>query len=276
MAQSFFECIGRTPFGSLLAFILVIVGAGVFCGTLYRALTLVIEGILVQLFGFTLSWLEVVQIMFMVIGIVMGVFTILLLVFAFLATGATRQNVYSGAKCIMGGRISAGFFIFMSFILSVAWIAITCISMIPVLFYVAIDTICNREIYSHTAQELQDMNYCFELSRFGIYRRAAGQAADPSSGSDKLCEHTELRTMCNRVTEAGPLFCVAFGSSALILLGMIIFLICLAANYTRIKISKELTQYRDAVEMEELDVNTNYDNHKGPPPYLIDTRSSTS
>ena len=53
--------------------------------------------------------LEIVQIMFVIIGVVMGVFTILLLVFGFLATGATRQNVYSGAKCIMGGRISAAF-----------------------------------------------------------------------------------------------------------------------------------------------------------------------
>ncbi|KAL8617006.1 hypothetical protein ACOMHN_014177 [Nucella lapillus] len=276
MAQSFFECIGRTPFGSLMAFVMVIVGAACFCGTLYRGLTLVIEGILVQLFGFTLSWLEVVQIMFMVIGIVMGVFTILLLIFAFLATGATRQNVYSGAKCIMGGRISAGFFIFISFILSVAWIAISCVTMVPVLFYLAVDAICNREIYRHTAQELKDMKYCFDLSRFGIYRQEAGQMASSSGSTDRLCEHTELRTMCDRVTEAGPLFCVAFGASIVILLGMIIFLICLAANYTRIKISKELTQYRDAVEMEELDVNTNYDSHKGPPPYLIDTRSTTS
>ena len=31
------------------------------------------------------------------------------LVFGILATGATRQNVYSGAKCIMGGRVSALF-----------------------------------------------------------------------------------------------------------------------------------------------------------------------
>ena len=39
----------------------------------------------------------------------MALFAVLLLVFGFLATGATRKNVYSGAKCIMGGRISAGF-----------------------------------------------------------------------------------------------------------------------------------------------------------------------
>ena len=50
-----------------------------------------------------------IQIMFVVIGAGMGLFTIILLIFGFLATGATRQNVYSGAKCIMGGRISAGF-----------------------------------------------------------------------------------------------------------------------------------------------------------------------
>ena len=39
----------------------------------------------------------------------MALFALLLLVFGFLATGATRKNVYSGAKCIMGGRISAAF-----------------------------------------------------------------------------------------------------------------------------------------------------------------------
>ena len=33
-------------------------------------------------------------------------------------------------------------------------------------------------------------------------------------------------------------------------------MICLAANYTRIKISKELTEYRDAVDMEELELNS--------------------
>ena len=46
-------------------------------------------------------------------------------------------------------------------------------------------------------------------------------------------------------------------------------MICLAANYTRIKISKELTEYRDAVEMEELELNSIHDrSQKGPPPYL--------
>jgi putative Mn2+ efflux pump MntP len=57
--------------------------------------------------------LETVQIIFIVVAVSMGCFAIVLLFFGFLATGATRQNIYSGAKCIMGGRVSA---LFVSFI----------------------------------------------------------------------------------------------------------------------------------------------------------------
>ena len=49
------------------------------------------------------------QILFVVVAVVMGILAIMFLVFGILATGATRQNIYSGAKCIMGGRISALF-----------------------------------------------------------------------------------------------------------------------------------------------------------------------
>ena len=34
-------------------------------------------------------------------------------------------------------------------------------------------------------------------------------------------------------------------------------MISLAANYTRIKISKELTDYRDAVDLEEVELHSN-------------------
>ena len=53
--------------------------------------------------------LETITIIFIVIAVVMGCFAIMLLTFGFLATGATRQNIYSGVKCIMGGSVSAAF-----------------------------------------------------------------------------------------------------------------------------------------------------------------------
>lgn len=53
--------------------------------------------------------LEVLQVVFIVIAVAMGVLAVLLLIFGILATGDTRKNVYSGAKCILGGRVMAAF-----------------------------------------------------------------------------------------------------------------------------------------------------------------------
>jgi hypothetical protein len=50
-----------------------------------------------------------IQIIFLIFGIVMGLFAIMLLTFGFLSTGLTRQHVYSGIRCIIGGRVSAIF-----------------------------------------------------------------------------------------------------------------------------------------------------------------------
>ena len=57
--------------------------------------------------------LHTIQIFFTMVGVAMGFFSVMLLVFGFLATGATRQNIYSGTKCIMGGRVSAAFVSFV-------------------------------------------------------------------------------------------------------------------------------------------------------------------
>ncbi|XP_059157728.1 proteolipid protein DM beta-like [Physella acuta] len=251
----FFECIGRTPFASLLAALMVIIGTSVFCGTSFKALQIMLIGVFQNLFGFSINWLEILQVMFVVIGVVMGIFAIILLIFGFLATGATRSNIYSGAKCIMGGRIAGGFFMIISYILTLGWLAVLSVGMVTLVVYAAMNSICNREIYSKTADELTQSKYCFNLTRFGVYRE--------EKNTDHICEHANLRALCNKVEEAGPLFCVAFGAIVLVVVGMIHFLITLAANYTRIKISKELTEYRDAVEMEELELHST--DKKTPP-----------
>jgi len=49
------------------------------------------------------------KIILTIVASVTAVIGILLVVFGALATGATRRNVYSGAKCILGGRCSAVF-----------------------------------------------------------------------------------------------------------------------------------------------------------------------
>ncbi|KAL4230417.1 Neuronal membrane glycoprotein M6-b [Mactra antiquata] len=255
--MGFTEKIGNVPFASLIATIIVFVGVGVFCGTLYRALTIIIKSVMQDLFQFNVSWLEVLQIVFIVIAVVMALYAILLLIFGFLATGATRKNVYSGASCIMGGRISAAFFMVLSYILNLTWMGVSSLAIVPIVVYLMLRSICFTEVYSKDAASLT--TYCFSLTQLGIYRNQSYPLGIQPPGRETLCGHTELRRFCDRIEEAGPLFCVAFAGAVLICLGMIQFMISLAANYTRIRISKELTDYRDAVDMEELELHSNMD-----------------
>ncbi len=236
------DCLGRTPFGSLIATFVTLVCVAVFCATLYRALDITLRGIFESLFNFPIPWqvfplwrrqkvahrmklpvaprvwrlcgktlrlkwknlccrLESIQIGFIVIAVVMGLYAIILLVFGFLATGATRQNIYSGAKCIMGGRLSAGFvsshesgqlketiccccekrwagqlsciasvlcffqFMILTYFLNIIWMCVTSMCAIPIVIYVMLRSICHWEIEDREIWYYE--NYCFNLSRFG-------------------------------------------------------------------------------------------------------------
>ncbi|XP_048776479.1 proteolipid protein DM beta-like [Ostrea edulis] len=249
------EKLGNCPFASLIATIIVFVGVGVFCGTLYRALQIIIINVMEGLFQFSVPWLSVIQNVFIVNGVVMALFSILLLVFGFLATGATRQNVYSGKSCIMGGRVSAGFFMAMSFLLSLCWVVILGVATIPVFLYIMLGSFCNHEVYGNS---FENVDRCFELRNFGIYRNFTYPFLGVQApGNDKICNPSELRLLCDNFAEAGPLFCTALAGAACIIIGMMLFMSVLSANYTRINISKELTDYRNAVDMEEIDLHSN-------------------
>ena len=50
------DCLGRTPYASLIATTVMCVGVGLFCGTGFRALDLTLNGIFEGLFKFHVSW----------------------------------------------------------------------------------------------------------------------------------------------------------------------------------------------------------------------------
>ncbi|ELU01175.1 hypothetical protein CAPTEDRAFT_228771 [Capitella teleta] len=221
-------------------------GVGLFCGTLFRAIEITTVGIFEELFRFRVPWLEDLRVIFIVVACVMGLFSIVLLAFGFLATGATRQNIYSGASCIMGGRISAIFFTVVTFILNVAWMLVSSFLAMPIFLWIMLMSICNEEILQKDTWYLE--GYCLNLSRFGIYRNFT-EGLDQNA----LCTPTELGDFCEHVDNAGPMYTLAFAGSLLIVLGMVSFLITMATNYQRIKTSQELTEYRNAVDLELTD-----------------------
>lgn len=56
-------------------------------------------------------------------------------------------------------------FIGLAYILTLGWLAVMAVAMIPVIIYASMTAICDEEIYDHTAEELK--GYCFNITRFG-------------------------------------------------------------------------------------------------------------
>jgi len=50
------DCLGRTPYASLIATTVVCVGVGLFCGTGFHALDITLNGIFEGLFKFHVPW----------------------------------------------------------------------------------------------------------------------------------------------------------------------------------------------------------------------------
>jgi len=246
------DCLGRTPFLSLISCLIVLVGMGIFCTALYRALSITIRGIFEELFLISLPWLESIQILFVICAVVMAIYAVLLVVFGYLATGATRQNIYSGATCIMGGRIAAGFFLVMTQLLNLAWVLVSSTCAVPIVLYVMLNSICVEEVQNRD-HWYWDGYYCFNLSRFGIYINYTEVVR-----KNALCDDYELGEFCNYVQDAGPLYSLAFGASLLICCGMIGFVAALSTDYTRIKAVKELTEYKQVISLSSATADSEF------------------
>jgi len=53
--------------------------------------------------GWNCCRLQNIQVIFLLLGIAMGLFAIVLLLFGFASTGLTRENICEGTKCVRGG-----------------------------------------------------------------------------------------------------------------------------------------------------------------------------
>lgn len=82
-----------------------LLGVGIFCGTMYRGVSLTII-MLDQVFLLRLFWIEAVQMVFVVIGASMAALGFMILFVGCLATGSTRYKVYRAWRSRVGGRIS--------------------------------------------------------------------------------------------------------------------------------------------------------------------------
>lgn len=237
----------EVSWGAVVSALLLILGVGVFCGCLYLGVTDT-QTILNQKFNihYQVVWVQAVKFVLMVAACVMGVFAILLAVFGALALQATRHNVYLGNKCIMGGRISALFFVVLTYFFNTVWLAVTCALGIPIIIFVMLRSICNVEVVNYDYKEGMQIR-CLNLSRFGLYFANYSNAAPNEFWhGPAVCMYSDLKDLCDMVNRDVSLFSAAFGGCHLIVLGLVSFLVVLSVSYQRIKTAQELTDYRDA------------------------------
>lgn len=238
------SCMGRCPFASIIATIITLCGTGVFCGCLYRALSITIQ-MLASAFKieFEMEWVRIIQTIVIIISTVMGSLSIILLIVGCLATGATRAQIYTGFRSRLGGRISTGFFTCIVYVLFLVWSVATLVLVIPMIAYYILMKNCEvktAQINNHVNQKLDE---CFSLKNYGVTL---------SDNKVSVCSN-ELIQFCNQGKEAGPLYVTAFAASALIVLGLVHYLCCLVANYAHIKDGIKLRDYEEAIK-EELEL----------------------
>ncbi len=186
---------------------------------------------------------KIIQTIVIIISTVMGTLSVILLVVGCLATGATRSQIFTGFRSRLGGRISTGFFTAIVYILFLIWSIVTLGLVVPIIFYVILMKQCEfkqMQINTHAQNKFDE---CLSLRNYGIQL---------SYTKNSICSE-ELIAFCNQGKEAGPLYIAAFGSSALIALGLVHYLCCLVANYAHIKDGIKLKDYEEAIK-EELEM----------------------
>lgn len=217
------DCMTRVPYATLMATIMCIIGVGVFCGTMYRGATLSAL-MLDEVFHFRLAWLEPVQMAFVIIAASMGALGLMILFVGCLATGATRHKVYRAWRARVSGRISCAVFMCITYVLQLAWLVMFIFLVIVTFCYTIFWQLCS-------APRVQNEHQCIDFTRFDFLFPDGTRVEDM-----QVCEAHEIKLFCkDYVEKAEVMFILATTAAFLIILSLIHYLMCLAANYAHIR-----------------------------------------
>uniref|UniRef100_A0A1Q3EZH7 Putative conserved plasma membrane protein n=2 Tax=Culex tarsalis TaxID=7177 RepID=A0A1Q3EZH7_CULTA len=234
------SCMTRIPYATLIATVMCLIGVGIFCGTMYRGTSFAII-MLDQVFHLRLMWIEAVQMIFVVIGASMAALGLMILFVGFLATGATRYKVYRAWGSRVGGRISCAVFMGITYILNIVWILILCfLTVVTFIFTVFWNMCANPNVQSH--------KNCIDLTQF-YFMFPAGVAQQDMN----ICE-TKVKAFCkDGVEKCEIMFILATVSCLLIILSLVHYLMCLAANYAHIRDHEKFQELQEIQNLTEME-----------------------
>ncbi|XP_042211207.1 RNA-binding motif protein, X-linked-like-3 isoform X2 [Homarus americanus] len=234
------DCMTRVPYATLIATVMCCVGVGVFCGTMYRGTTLTLR-LFEDVFKLHIKWVEPVQLTFMVVGAGMGGLGLMILFVGCLSTGDTRNKVYRTWRGRVGGRISCAIFMGITYLLSLAWLLMFAALIIVTLFYTLAWFQCLYIL----------PNECIDYNQFSFL------FPEGTPEEDKRVCTGERKLFCkDYVNNAEIMFILASVSAFLVILSLVHYLMCLAANYAHIKDQEKFMDLQEIQFLHESEMST--------------------
>ncbi len=247
-SSSFMDCLGRIPYASLIALILCWLGVALFSAMMLQAIDASAEQAK-RFLNPDMPWLDKIHLTFICVAIIMAIFGLVLLIVGALATGSTRTKVYLDLKARLGGRVSCACCLVLTYLLKLCWLAVYTVSVVLAFIYMVFQHLCHEPNRQGFAE-----NTCLNFTVLGPFFQGNGTVSN--EGTLVFCGG-KLRQFCALTDTAAVFFWVGTLGCAIVVISLVHFAICLAANYAHIKADYKY------VKLEEI-IRHGEENEMGP------------
>lgn len=184
----------------------------------------------------------------------------MILFVGFLATGATRYKVYRAWRSRVGGRISCAVLMGITYLLNFVWSLILCFLVVVTFIYTMFWNMCSSVEHSQSCIDLtqfrKDIFFYLLKSIFYLLYFFKDFMFPPNTKLEdmKVCEKYEIKAFCkDGVENAEVMFILATLSALLVILSLVHYLMCLAANYAHIRDHEKFQELQEIQNLNELE-----------------------
>ncbi|XP_060793253.1 glycoprotein M6Bb isoform X2 [Neoarius graeffei] len=242
------KCLGGVPYASLLATILCFSGVALFCGCGHVALSgtlAILENNFYRTPSETAMLTDIIYLLqYVIYGIASFFFLygIILLAEGFYTTSAVKE-LHGEFKTTICGRCISAMFVFLTYVLGVAWLGVFGFSSIPVFLFYNIWSTCGSMGSSSPANS----SVCVDMRQYGIIPWNATPGVACGSTLLDICNSSEFYLSYH-------LYIVACAGAGATVIAMIHYLMILSANWAYLKDASQMHAYQDIKTKEEQEL----------------------
>lgn len=255
------KCLGGVPYASLVATILCFSGVALFCGCGHVALSgtlTMVDNHFSRISTDHTTLAFVIQILqYIIYGVAsfFFVYAILLLAEGFYTTSAIKKELQSDFKTSACGRCITAFFMFLTYILALAFLGIFGFVAVPVFLFFNMWTTC-ASMSAPDSNITDPDSVCVDVRQYGIipWNATPGKACGATLG--EICNTSEFYLSYH-------LYIVAFAGAGATLIALIHYLMILSANWAYLKDQASTHDYQDIKTKDDLDVEADSRSKEG-------------